>query len=151
MNQQGGTDATCGEHAFMGGMRRLASIAPHQYQPATVTVSRVRFSLRCFPAVAHCRVTSRLFYTVCRGDLHRHRRLGFPSLGRAANLNMCAALLIGRSHQLYRISDKPGSDLAYPFHSDNPSSGVTFHAQEHEPKGVGSAQEVIGVYQHDHC
>jgi hypothetical protein len=84
--------------------------------------------------------------------IQRRRLVASPPGRPAAALQFSAALLIGRSHQLNRIRDKPGSDLAYPFHSISPSSGVTFHAQEHEPKGVGSAQERVGEFQDvDHC
>lgn len=47
----------------------------------------------------------------------RHRR---GSRFRRA-VQFSAALFIGRGHQLYRISDKPGSDLAYPLHRSTPS------------------------------
>jgi hypothetical protein len=55
-------------------------------------------------------------------------RLAIPSrlVGR---LQFVCCALIGRSHQLYRISDKPGSDLAYPFHVSTSSP-----SREHEPR-----------------
>jgi hypothetical protein len=69
-----------------------------------------------------------------------HRRLvAIPCEGRAAN-KFSAALLIGRSHQLNRISDKPGSDLAYPFHLERPSSVAGFYDQKHSERLITRAQ-----------
>jgi hypothetical protein len=151
-----GTDATCGEHAFMGGMRRLASIAPTQNQSRGIYRARVISLARPGPAsVLHCRGTPRLFYDRTAGGrcigIQRRRLVAFPPRRRAATFitQIVRTVMAARRHLVNQPRRQAIADLTHP---NIPSSGVTFHAQEHEPKGVGSAQEHVGEFQDvDHC
>jgi hypothetical protein len=67
-----------------------------------------------------------------------------PRTRLAATFNLCAALLIGRSHQLNRISDKPGSDLAYPSHAHNVPFRVTFQRPNRDIERIVNVQQVVG-------
>lgn len=72
-----------------------------------------------------------------RGD----RRADF-SLKRLARRKFMCCALVGRSHQLNRISDKPGSDLAYPFHRVL-SKSVGLNANRHSERRLTHEQEHV--------
>lgn len=80
-NQYRGTDATCGGHAFMGGMRPLASIAPHKNQGRSVLSARISPTrANPYSAALHCRgFASRTFSQFAGGLQTRHGGSAIPS------------------------------------------------------------------------
>jgi hypothetical protein len=145
---EGGTDAACGVHAFMGGMRRLASIALNHDQDwsascrAGLELSRQTVGFRGPDRLggiamlpSHPILIARRLPSCGLSD----RRTDVPSRRQSAPPEFSAALLIGRSHQLNRIGHEPGSDVAYPFHLGSPFVVRRFDEKQPRRRRNGTA------------
>jgi hypothetical protein len=135
-----------------GSSVRAAVYAPHsivdnQNQSRGHYRARVIFLARpCHASVLHLPgLRASAFYTICRGDLHRHRRLALPSLERGANLKTLRDLSGARRQfsrrQLHVCQDL--ADVPEAYHLERLSSCAGFDNQEHSERPFTRVQETF--------
>lgn len=114
---------------------RPASTIVHKNQSRT-TVARYVLPSRAPLLALHCgSLRAPAFFSVCRGDLHRHRRLRNPlPVGGAATF--ISRRLISSRNQFRRICDQLGSNNADPCerHSRYLSSAHVLNDREHSER-----------------
>lgn len=161
-------------HNAQGWSRAGAGEAPGcgmGVRPATVAVHQLQRHARCEKPRVHCRGsgTPRTFFSIAR-RITAHRRLGFSSsrLSRHPQFmpvsidpdelhELRNAERSGRQPVLARAQALPDHLIASTavgpehIHFVERLSCVALDDEQHEPKGVGSAQESVGVFQYVGC
>jgi hypothetical protein len=139
-NQQyRGTDAARngGVRAFMGGMRRLASVADDKAQNGHRPVSVREASHLSLPAGLTRFLPCQTGGGFTRSRLFSIRRCAW----RAANTQFSRRLVQSCAHQ-FRIGHEPGSNVAYPLHFlERLSSRAGFDDQQLSERPITRAQE----------
>jgi hypothetical protein len=137
--QHRGTDAARngGVRAFMGGMRRLASVADDKAQNGHRPVSVREASHLSLPAGLTRFLPCQTGGGFTRSRLFSIRRCAW----RAANTQFSRRLVQSCAHQ-FRMGHEPGSDVAYPLHVERLSCGVVAMSQ-HCTSGVANGRKAV--------